>query len=297
MSHFTYKSVEESKIDNCLKQGDILERTPDLDEVINEIHPYFALNDYKFFLVLTQSCDLTQKITSNKLKYINLAVVRTLSSILEKETEGLYKDELAKKINLLSFNNRNKLDDFLRKLLNNNFTEYFYLHKDVDNNISDDYVANLRVSFALKAQEHYGTVLNAKVLELKDEFKAKLGWLIGNLYSRVATQDWTPLNKSDAEFKEMIQEILNNRFIFKEDPKDFLGELEKLKAKSELIEMDNDDLLTLVNELKTPDTKSKIKERVINLLKASKLVQDDNIDKVTNIIASDSTLLNLMKRF
>ena len=36
----------------------------------------------------------------------------------------------------------------------------------------------------------YDACLEARVLALSEEFRAKLGWLVGHIYSRVGTQDW-----------------------------------------------------------------------------------------------------------
>jgi hypothetical protein len=44
----------------------------------------------------------------------------------------------------------------------------------------------------IKAELHFQTCLDAKILQLNDTFQAKLGWLVGQMYSRVGTRDWEP---------------------------------------------------------------------------------------------------------
>ncbi|BAC47429.1 bsr2164 [Bradyrhizobium diazoefficiens USDA 110] len=41
----------------------------------------------------------------------------------------------------------------------------------------------------MKADLHLATCVAAKILQLTDTFQAKLGWLVGQMYSPVGTQD------------------------------------------------------------------------------------------------------------
>lgn len=68
-------------------------------------------------------------------------------------------------------------------------------------------IASLKVSIALKSNLHYEQCLAAKALELSDEFKAKLGWLVGNIYSRVGTTDWDSIMTA-SQRKDMLNEEL-----------------------------------------------------------------------------------------
>ena len=49
--HFTYKAEPDK---NALCQGDILEVTDELSQVLKEVHPYFLNEQYKYFMVLSQ---------------------------------------------------------------------------------------------------------------------------------------------------------------------------------------------------------------------------------------------------
>lgn len=46
---------------DSLCQGDILEKTDDLIAILKEVHPYFLNESYKYFMVLSQSCDLVRR--------------------------------------------------------------------------------------------------------------------------------------------------------------------------------------------------------------------------------------------
>ena len=86
---------------------------------------------------------------------------------------------------------RAKLADFTRRLLNNNLPQYFYL-EGAGTQLGLDCCAFPRLSIPIKTDLHYQTCLDAKILQLNDAFQAKLGSLIGQLYSRVGTKDWSP---------------------------------------------------------------------------------------------------------
>ncbi len=52
-THYVYKDP-----DHELCQGDILRKAPPLLDLIKEFFPYYATNEeYKYFIVLTQTCD------------------------------------------------------------------------------------------------------------------------------------------------------------------------------------------------------------------------------------------------
>ena len=65
----------------------------------------------------------------------------------------------------------------------------------------------LRVSIALRRQ-HYETICQARRLSLIDSYSAKLGWLVGNLYSRIATKDWEDREESPEASKTQCDRIL-----------------------------------------------------------------------------------------
>lgn len=208
--HFTYKSTPDM---TSLCQGDLLKTTDELKQVLKEVHPYFLNTQYKYFIVLTQSCDLVRRYGNLcKTPYITLAAVRDFDDFLENQ---LIRNKYAEKFNnLLLMDDKSELraEQFVERLYNNTEPDYFFLYKDDSLSLQNSLVASLKVSIALKSELHYQKCLDAKMVELSDEFKAKLGWLVGNIYSRVGTTDWESL-MSAREKRAMIQHELSSHCI------------------------------------------------------------------------------------
>ena len=64
-----------------------------------------------------------------------------------------------------------------------------------------------RGSVAIKA-DHYEVLQKARIGQLAKEFRAKLGWLVGNMYSRIGTEDWSEPKERQAEQKKIVKQIL-----------------------------------------------------------------------------------------
>jgi hypothetical protein len=103
-----------------------------------------------------------------------------------------------------------KLSDVLNKLFNNNDTNHFFLNADPEVGLLEDCCTQLHLSISIRAYEHYDVCLNAKIVELQENFRAKLGWLVGNLYSRVGTEDYVPgAVADDAQYKKFLNERMD----------------------------------------------------------------------------------------
>ena len=220
--HFTYKEHMEI---NSLCQGDILEKTADLTAILKEVHPYFLNDEYKYFMVLSQSCDLVRRNGKTcKTPYITLAAVREYSDFLERT---LVSNKMAENYNgifLVEERAKARVTQLVERVYNNTEPDYFFLYKEDALNFPKSMVVYLKVSIALKSELHYGICLNAKRLELSDEFKAKLGWLVGNMYSRVGTTDWES-KMTDKARRQMIEDEVNSRCVI--GSKEQIRELKK----------------------------------------------------------------------
>lgn len=183
-AHWTYEPAEPSAE---LEQGDILHPTDALRGIFSEVHPHFRHDKYLGFMVATQSCDLVRRRSGPKALYINLAVVRPLAHVIHKILA-----QVADPITAGIFKSSDKGDArrLLERVLNQNEQAIglFYLHPDVDAGIAEPAVAFLRVTVSLRA-EHYDDLCAARRGRLKPAFRAKLGWLMANLYDRPATSD------------------------------------------------------------------------------------------------------------
>lgn len=201
-THWTYAPID---VDD-LFQGDILDRTADIEAILKECHPYFLEPKFLRFVVVTQSCDLVRRPNECKAEHISLAVVRELEPMLPDliariagtEVPGIYRAS-----------HRFRAVDLLTKIINQNESSLgmFYLHSDGDIGIATPSVALLRITIALR-KGHYQQLIAARRGRLTPEFRNKLGWLCGNLYSRIATPDWNEIAKHSEASKEQVERLL-----------------------------------------------------------------------------------------
>jgi hypothetical protein len=188
--HFTYSECNPPNLQ--LKQGDILQKTPALVKLLDEVHPHYTNSEYKFFQVITQSCDLVRRGVRCKSRYITLAAVRSLDDVIERYIDENISAVTIEGNHYCSEKEKGRVVEFLRKLFNNNEKEYFFLEKSPRHGLPMHCCTLLYLSIAIRAYEHYDLCLDAKCLELVDNFQSKLGWMVGNLYSRVGTDDYVP---------------------------------------------------------------------------------------------------------
>lgn len=271
--HFTYKPEPDR---TTLCQGDVLCITPELKAVLSEIHPYFINEQYKYFIVLTQSCDLVRRGSSPcNSQYITLAAVRSFDDFFEKEMQAKHYAVKVADFLLMEDRNKARATQLIERLYNNTEQDYFFLYKENLLDFPKSMVAYLKVSFALRADEHYDQCLQAKKFELADEFKAKLGWLVGNIYSRVGTTDWDSIIDSSQKqsmidgdissrciicpkkkYDKLKKEIKNNTIINATDARTFLESLE--------IKSNYDRAISIVSEIldkrqnKLPESEKRI---------------------------------------
>lgn len=228
--HFTYNETPDA---TSLYQGDLIRRTTAVDAMLREVHPhYHRKDDYRYLIVLTQSCDLVRRPPGNltPARYISLAAVRPFELVLTREIAKYQRDPKARAGGFCDSGSRGRVHDFLERLFNNNESEYFYLNEDATIGLHEPYCAFLALSIAVKSELHYDTLLAAKFCQLKDTFQHKLGWLLGNRYSRVGTDDWVPTACSSAEFESRINKVLDGHaaWIPKEHQKALLKRLKNV---------------------------------------------------------------------
>ncbi len=177
-----------------LFQGDVLERTGEIEAILERLYPYAYQNPekYPYFVVLTQSCDLVEDNTrERKAEHITLAAVRPLHLFLEHEVAKLQTPEL-RELGICLTKDKQRFLNKVERLLSNEEYPFFYLHPAETTPFTEPMVAYLRVTFPLRTDSHYPVCLNAKRVELSPEFRAKLGWLTTLVFGRVATADFDP---------------------------------------------------------------------------------------------------------
>lgn len=180
---------KESLQKDSLFQGDVIEKTPQVIERIALAHQYYANSEkYTHFLVITQSCDLVRRKGDFKAPYITIAAARPFRLVAESFIQNNLRNIQNSQFRFLNGNSLNKFRELLERHINNTEPDYFFLPRNDDLGLSEDIVVFLRLTIALK-KEHYDALAESKIAEVEDIFQAKLGWLVGNIYSRVATPD------------------------------------------------------------------------------------------------------------
>lgn len=213
--HFCYGTTNSSN----LQQGDILEKTEPLKNILREVHPHYLDESYTRFIVLSQTCDLVRREGRDcKTRYITLGVIRPLSLLIEREIEK-YQDNFDKTAIVCKNSVKSKLAQFLERLFNNNEHEYFYIEPQPEVGLSEPSCAFLRLSISIRAYQHYNNCFEARSLSLSEGFRAKLGWMIGNVYSRVGTEDWVPGTLKRDVFNRKIQDTLESLSQWVDDQK------------------------------------------------------------------------------
>ena len=270
--HFTYK---DSIAEEDLAQGDLLARSAGLEAVIREYHPYYLKSDYSHFLVLTQSCDLAKRGSGQpKAAYISLAAVRPLSLVLDREAEKYRSNEILRLASVVERGKKDALKEFVRRLLNNNNTEFFYMHAEPQIGLERS-CAFLRLAISIRCAEHYNVCHDARLVGLEKEFQAKLGWLVGNLYSRVGTDDWASTHYSPEKWSETIDEIVDGGYLFVEDAK-------VKQAKKDLkgrVLTSRDEARAFIEGVKAPSRREQAVTSVIESLISERLLDIENAER------------------
>jgi len=255
--HFTYTLP-----DGDLHQGDILRLTDELKSAVGQLHPPNGASDSKYLIVITQCCDLARR-PEVKAQHIALAPVYPLTSTLERELAKEQKSLLAQKANVCRRNRKQKLTQFLMHLMNNNNPDLFYLHDEPGFGLFESCCALLRLSVAIPTGSYYQPCLDARILSLREVWRAKLGWVTGHIYSRVGTPDWAPDIVTEERFHALIEDILTGVCKWVDDEK--LAHAEKNPPK-DLSSSDTDALRQFIDEAKVQTKRDVILSRFVKAL-------------------------------
>lgn len=240
--------------------------------------------------MLTQSCDLVRRDKKScKSQYITLAAVHSFQDFLYRE---IGKHGSCVSINDFKFINSQQKTRHLQmveRIYNNTEPDYFFLYKEPEYQFDESMVAYLKVSIALKSDLHYDTCLEAKVMELTDEFKAKLGWLVGNIYSRVGTTDWSSI-MSEEEKKKIIEDELSKYLVFSD--KERIKQLKKEVEKDEVAYASIEELLTHMETYYVPTKYDKIMSTIDKVLENN--LSQNKVESIKNSFHNNTTLKTLI---
>ena len=254
-THFLYQRPEAQSL--C--QGDVLKKTPDIVDLLREVHAHYLGDTYTHFQIVTQTCDLVRrKGQEPKARYITLAAVRPFQLAVERELEK-HQDKFGRAAAMAPKRHRFRLQGFIRSVMNNNHSAYFYLPADGAAGIVEDSVAFLPLTIAIRRKEHYEECLAARVLSLHELFQAKLGSLLGNHYSRVGTPDYVGTVITPSQCKEKGSRILDGICFWADDEK-------YTAAKRKVTSADYDRGQDRLRKLATHEGPASDSDRVLNAI-------------------------------
>lgn len=252
-----------------LEQGDILRLSDELVVLLDRYHPYYSTHpDNKFFVVLTQSCDLVPRPDGCKARYISLAPVRPLKEVVKREFDGKLENVGSGTQPFTSHQVRANLEQFLGRLFNNNEPPFFYYEAAHASGIYADMCAMLALPISFKP-EHYETFRAAKIAGITDVFQAKLGWLLGQMYSRVGTPDFQP-----TEIGRKVKDYTDGVALWLEE-----AEVKNLRK---LVQEHNED----------PNNGPVGKKEIREMLKKLPKQKNQVIDAVLSVITSEGLVVN-----
>lgn len=288
--HFTYSEVGDEP---DLRQGDILSRSDYIERLLVDHYPTYAANfQNRYFIVLTQCCDLARRDGKPcSARYIAIAPIRPLAVLLERKLKDLCESDIGSEIPVSAARSRQRLQDWLAKLMNNNEPDYFYLQNQQEKGIGDNACAFLALSIAIKSDVHYQECVEARVLALADSFRAKLGWLVGQMYSRIGTEDWllTDISREISSTVEDLSIWLEPRKL-----KALRGAIAKWRSDNPpTAQIAKEELLKLVKAI--PSRKAEVLEQVLNVLESKGVVTKAQKPKIQNYMSSDPKLADLLK--
>ena len=288
--HWTYDPLD---ADDDLAQGDILEPTDKLRSVLEEVHPHFLDPKYTAFLIITQSCDLVLRGGGCRSRYLNLAVVRPLESVLQ-DLLSHFCSPISNGVYLRK--DKEQAHMLMERIFNQNEQTLglFYLHPDVDAGIAVPSISLLRVSVALRSS-HYSVLKESRQGRLSVEFRNKLGWLVGNLYSRIATKDWNDQPDGKKELNTLKKAFLDGEEPIHWIPESWISALHEKGIKFD--GLTNEMVVELLNENKPPTPKEQATERVLQVLKDGiPDISNDQIKRIRNRLLNDSLFSRLTKK-
>jgi len=256
---------------------------------MNEVHPHFLDDKYVGFLVATQSCDLVLRKGTSKAPYVNLAVIRPLNNVVHKLIAQV-STPIKPKVFLKS--EKGRIKDLLVRIFNQNEQALgvFFLHEDADSGIAEPSVVLLRVTVAVKS-EHYALLQKARVGRLNDEFRAKLGWLLGNLYARPATRDWSEREGGRLQLEGLVSNYLDEQAMG-EGVTWIDDELVKV-AKTKNIDLNVVSFQELEQYRPKPRHEQSLDQIREELRKVAPELADEKVDKLTNRLKNNGKFKKL----
>lgn len=278
-----------------LRQGDIIERTPDFAAVLAEAHRHYAeAAQYEYFMVLTPTCNLVIRDGKCSSRYISIAAIRPLSVLLNRQLEN-YKRSFKGPAMVCMSTKRKLAEQYVDRILHNEIDGYVFLPGEffID---GVDRCAFLVLSVALRAS-HYSACLAAKRMQLSVDFSAKVGQLASNLYGQVATaalEEQLDINAGEI-ISQYRSQLLDSDGVYWLSPQGHKLLQQKCKAEEKTLgrSLSPEEVAAIVSGL--PSDEQLLADRVITLLSTSGYLSAGSETAASNAIASDTIVRSMLK--
>jgi hypothetical protein len=180
-NHFVY---EDPKPELC--QGDVLRKSLGLLALIKTYFQYYAdHDDYKYLMVITQTCDLVRRDGGPcSSPYVTLAAMKPLRTALLMEA-AKHQEDWQRETRFIGNKTKDKLVMFLESLFDNNKASFFYLHADKTVKILEPCCAFLQLAISLHS-EHYD-FLSAHLGLIFSDFPGRLNRWRGSILRHYCT--------------------------------------------------------------------------------------------------------------
>lgn len=298
---FLFKQAE--SIDkNNLHQGDILENRGSLKEAVGQAHSYYAeAEDYTHFMVLSQSCDLVRRKGGKcKSNYITIAAIRPFNIAFSRFVDKTAFSDLDFPIPILDEARRQEVKFKLERFVNNTVEDdgFFFISKYWNEVFQQDLCAFLQLSVSLR-ECHYNACLEHKVAQLDDIFAAKVGWIAGNLFSRVAITDLS--EQYDLAFSKLFKKKFSQEILDKQPPSLYKSQKDVLETLVKKWRIDNP-TETLDEEIaanilqSVPEMFTIISDQIVDALIKQKYVDETKRSEIATYLGNNKKFKSLIKQ-
>jgi len=182
----------------------------------------------------------------------------------------------------------------LERLIHNTEDGFFFLRKDSHPELVEDLCVFLPLSVAVRS-EHYDQCLAAKIGQMEDIFSARVGWLVGNMYSQVGTPDLEEKIADAEEYKERFYvEALFDKtaWLSAQQFRRLRGLIREWRRENPGVEIDVNIAHRLLE--KVPTNQEILADRAVELLEQNELIDRVEHERARTLLRNDTFIAKLI---
>jgi len=186
----SYKDVipyELVRNETNIQQGDIFTLDKEKIKELFDLSVYDKYDDpIENFIVVSNSCD----IENDSIDFLSIAPSVELNFVID----ILIKQMVTKKKKDGNFYSNKEIKSFVKNIIHNlvlyGSKKFFYLPKNQDYSVNNDCIVHLDIILIDNLKQIRPLILKNRICTLKNPWKEKLGWAMGNMYNRVALENY-----------------------------------------------------------------------------------------------------------